>query len=78
MRSTEIRTPEAAASVCDRIAATGALETARERAMELVARAKAALPAVAARQRAALELVADGVVERYSVSAATRPGRRRG
>ncbi len=61
----EVTTPEAAASVCDRITATGALEAARERAMELVASAKAALPAVPARQRAALELVADGVVERY-------------
>jgi hypothetical protein len=32
----------------------------------LVARAKVALPSLPARQRAALELVADGVVERYS------------
>jgi geranylgeranyl pyrophosphate synthase len=63
---TEVRTPAQAASVCDRIAATGALESARERAMELVASAKASLPAISARQRAALELVADGVVERYS------------
>ena len=62
----EVTTPEAAAAVCDRIAATGALEAAREHAMELVASAKAALPAVPARQRAALELVADGVVERYA------------
>ena len=62
----EIGTPEAATSVCDRIAATGALESARARAMGLVASAKAALPAVPPRQRTALELVADGVVERYS------------
>ena len=61
----EIRTPEAAASVSDRIAATGALETARAHAMELVSSAKAALPVIPSRQRAALELVADGVVERY-------------
>jgi geranylgeranyl pyrophosphate synthase len=63
---TQTRTPEAAASVCDRIAATGALESARSRALELVASAKAALPGISSRQRAALELVADGVVERYS------------
>ena len=63
---TEIRTAEAAASVCDRIASTGAVQMARERAMALVTSAKAALPAVSARQRAALELVADGVVERYA------------
>ncbi len=62
----EVKSPEAAAAVCDRIAATGALDTARGRALELVASAKAALPAVSARQRAALGLVADGVVERYS------------
>jgi geranylgeranyl pyrophosphate synthase len=52
--------------VCERIAATGALETARARALELVARAKSILPALPSRQRAALDLVADGVVERYS------------
>jgi geranylgeranyl pyrophosphate synthase len=46
--------------------ATGALEVARERALELVARAKSELPALGARQRTALELVADGVVERYA------------
>ncbi len=62
----EIQTPEQAAQVCDQIAATGALQTARERAMELVAAAKAQLPAVSERQQAALELVADGVVERYA------------
>ena len=39
----------------------------RARALELVAEAKAPLPAdLPARQRAALELVADGVVERYA------------
>jgi geranylgeranyl pyrophosphate synthase len=55
-----------AAALCDRIAATGALEVARARALELVGTAKAALPALPERQRAALELVADGVVDRYS------------
>jgi octaprenyl-diphosphate synthase len=47
-------------------AATGALDRARERAMQLVAHAKAELPALPERQRLALELVADGVVERYA------------
>ena len=61
-----LRTAEAAASVCDRIAATGALELARERALEMVVEAKATLPALPEFQQSALELVADGVVERYS------------
>jgi geranylgeranyl pyrophosphate synthase len=64
-----VQTAEAAAEVCDRIAATGALEVARERALALVGESKrtlSALPGVAAVQREALELVADGVVERYS------------
>ncbi len=61
-----VDTPEEAAHICDRIAATGALEPARARALELVAGAKATLVALPDRQRAVLELVADGVVERYS------------
>jgi geranylgeranyl pyrophosphate synthase len=62
-----VRTPSDAAEVCQRIAATGALAVAKKRALELVAAAKIALPrCVGERQRAALELVADGVVERYS------------
>jgi hypothetical protein len=52
--------------VCDRIAATGATDATRVRALELVAAAKAELPPLPDRQRAALELVADGVVERYA------------
>ena len=52
--------------VCERITATGALGVARDRALELVAAAKKLLPAVPDRQRTALELVADGVVERYA------------
>jgi geranylgeranyl pyrophosphate synthase len=59
-------TPEQAAEVCDRIAATGALDVARERALAVVARAKQMLPLLPEEQRVALELVADGVVERYS------------
>jgi geranylgeranyl pyrophosphate synthase len=57
---------ERAAEVCTRIGATGALERCRARALELVAEAKAALPELGGRQQAALELIADGVVERYS------------
>ena len=40
--------------------------TARERALGMVAQAKTALPELPDAQRAALELVADGVVDRYS------------
>ena len=40
--------------------------SSRARALELVAAAKALLQALTERQRAALELVADGVVERYA------------
>ncbi len=60
--------PEAAAEVCDRIAATGALEESRRRALDVVAEAKTALPhsRLAEGQRTALELVADSVVDRYS------------
>ena len=61
-----LATAEQAASVCDRIAATGALEIARERAFGMVLRAKEILPALPEFQQSALELVADGVVERYA------------
>jgi geranylgeranyl pyrophosphate synthase len=61
-----IQTSEQAVEVCERVAATGALEVARQRAMDLVASAKSVLPAVPERQRGALEMVADGVVERYA------------
>jgi geranylgeranyl pyrophosphate synthase len=59
-------TTERAADVCARIAETGALEVTRARALDLVAGAKAELPELPERQRSALELIADGVVERYS------------
>jgi geranylgeranyl pyrophosphate synthase len=62
----EVQTPAAAGALCDRIAATGALAQARARALEFVAGAKQALPRLPRRQRSALELVADGVVERYT------------
>jgi geranylgeranyl pyrophosphate synthase len=56
-----------AEDVCDRIAATGALDEARARALEMVNEAKAGLPdGLSARQRHALELVATGVVARYA------------
>jgi geranylgeranyl pyrophosphate synthase len=61
-------TPEQAEAICDRIAATGALAEARAQALEHVARAKHALAALdlPPQRRDALELVADGVVERYA------------
>ena len=62
----ELGTPDRAAAVCDRIAATGALREAKERALKIVAEAKRELPALPERQRKALDLVADGVVERYA------------
>ncbi len=62
-----IATPAAAEEVCDRIAATGALEEARARALAHVADAKRLLPeGLEERQRRALLMVADGVVARYS------------
>jgi geranylgeranyl pyrophosphate synthase len=54
--------------VCDSIAATGALDEAREQALGYVSDAKRALDELdLSEQRAnALRLVADGVVERYA------------
>ena len=63
----EIRDPGAAERVCDRIEATGALDEARRRALGMVAEAKQQLPRdLSDRRRAALDLVADGVVARYA------------
>jgi hypothetical protein len=42
------------------------LEQAREEALEMVAAAKADLPGLPRGQRAALELVADSVADRYA------------
>jgi len=53
---------EDADAVCDQITATGALDDVRARALAIVAEAKGLLP----RRDRALELVADGVVDRYS------------
>jgi geranylgeranyl pyrophosphate synthase len=68
LRKLDVSTPAEAEAVCDRIAATGALDEARREALAHVEAAKAELPRLPldARQRRALELVADGVVERYA------------
>jgi geranylgeranyl pyrophosphate synthase len=53
-------------ALCERIAATGALDEAREQALAVVAEAKAVLPAILPDGRSALlSLVADAVVGRY-------------
>jgi geranylgeranyl pyrophosphate synthase len=58
--------PSQAEALCERIAETGALEEARERALSFVAEAKASLPGLLGDGRSVLlELVADAVVERY-------------
>jgi len=61
-----LRTPQDAELICERIAATGALEVAKERALAVVEEARLGLPALPAAQQRALELVAEGVVERYA------------
>jgi geranylgeranyl pyrophosphate synthase len=57
----------AAEALCDRIAATGALERVRARALEMVAEAKRGLGSAGLEpeRRKLLDLVADGVVQRY-------------
>jgi geranylgeranyl pyrophosphate synthase len=56
-----------AEALCDRIAATGALEDARKHAFAIVAEAKGSLPEFLPDGRSALlDLVADAVVERFS------------
>jgi geranylgeranyl pyrophosphate synthase len=59
---------ERAEAICDRVAATGVLEEVREGARERVERAKRALgrSTLDPDRRQLLELVADGVVERYA------------
>jgi geranylgeranyl pyrophosphate synthase len=57
---------EQAEALCERIAATGALDEAREQALAVVAEAKSRLPDTLPNGRSALlDLVADAVVERY-------------
>jgi geranylgeranyl pyrophosphate synthase len=60
--------PSSAEMLCDRIAATGALERVRARALEMVAGAKRHLQGDGfdPEQRHLLGLVADGVAQRYS------------
>jgi geranylgeranyl pyrophosphate synthase len=60
------RTAADASAICDLIVATGSPELAKERALALVEDAKQCLPELPDRQSSALELVADGVVERYA------------
>jgi geranylgeranyl pyrophosphate synthase len=62
------RDAASAEALCDRIAATGALEDTRAEAAEHVAAAKGLLAELelSGSQRTLLELVADGVTERYA------------
>jgi geranylgeranyl pyrophosphate synthase len=72
LRSLDLRSAagdsEHAVALCDRIALTGSLDEARSRALGHVAEAKALLAGIDLpdRRREALNLVADGVVERYA------------
>jgi geranylgeranyl pyrophosphate synthase len=70
IRDTDLRALDAAAAeaVCERIAATGALKQVRSSALEMVAEAKRRLTAAGLEpeRRRLLDLVADGVVQRYS------------
>ena len=70
LASVELRglDPAGAEAICDRIAATGALDEVRSRAREGIERAKRILDgdAFTAEERQLLGLIADGVVERYS------------
>jgi geranylgeranyl pyrophosphate synthase len=61
-----VRTPQQAEAICDAIAAAGVLEQAKAEALEMVRAAKAGLPQLPDGQRAALELVADSVADRYA------------
>jgi geranylgeranyl pyrophosphate synthase len=60
--------PGTAEAVCEQVNATGASQRVRERALEMVSGAKRGLGAagLGPEQRSLLDLVADGVVERYS------------
>ena len=55
-----------AALVCDAIAATGALDEARRRALAIAGEATATLPSLPVDRREAFALVAAGVVDRYA------------
>jgi geranylgeranyl pyrophosphate synthase len=60
-----LKGPAEAETLCEQIAATGALESARTHALSIVAEAKGMLPALLPSHYDLLELVADAVVERY-------------
>jgi geranylgeranyl pyrophosphate synthase len=68
--ATDLRSLDAGAaeSLCDRIEATGALRQVRSQALEMVAEAKRRLAGAQLdpERRRLLDLVADGVVQRYS------------
>jgi geranylgeranyl pyrophosphate synthase len=70
IRSIDLRSLDAAAAeeLCDRIEASGVLRQVRSRALEMVAEGKRRLAAVGfdAERRKLFDLVADGVVQRYS------------
>lgn len=70
IRDVDLRSldPPGTEALCDRIAATGALDQVRARALAMVAVAKAELESAGfdSEQRQLLNLVADGVVQRYS------------
>jgi octaprenyl-diphosphate synthase len=70
IREVDLHTLDAASAEahCDRIAATGALERVRARALDMVAEGKRQLERTGfePEQRQLLALVADGVVQRYS------------
>jgi geranylgeranyl pyrophosphate synthase len=70
VREADLRALDAAAaeSLCDRIAATGALDQVRTRALKMVTDAKQKLKGTQfdAEQKHLLDLVADGVVQRYA------------
>ena len=60
--------PAGVEELCDRVAATGALEEVRERARDGIATAKGMLldDSISEEERRLLSMIADGVVERYS------------
>jgi geranylgeranyl pyrophosphate synthase len=70
LRATDLHSldPAGAEKVCDRIEASGALKQVRSRALEMVAEGKRRLGAAGfdAERRKLFDLVADGVVQRYS------------
>ena len=68
LRELDVKDSADAEAVCDRIAATGALDESRDEALKHVADAKSLLDDVelGQRQRTTLDLVADSVVERYA------------